>query len=129
MRRVLTVVAAVSSAALIGVVAGCGSSDATAPTGPAGTTAPAATTAATSSVTTAASGGIAAGEAVFVANCQGCHPAGGTEAGAGPQLSSTPMDAAAIATQVREGSASMPGGLVSGADLEDVVAYVESIRK
>jgi mono/diheme cytochrome c family protein len=76
----------------------------------------------------AAAGDVAAGKTVFEANCQGCHPAGGTQAGVGPQLSATALDAAGITNIVTNGQGAMPGGLVSGADLENVVAYVESLK-
>lgn len=76
-----------------------------------------------------AAGDVAAGKAVFEANCQGCHAAGGTQAGVGPQLSATKLDAAGIKTTVENGRGAMPGGLVSGADLDNVVAYVDSIKQ
>ena len=76
-----------------------------------------------------AAGDVAAGKTAFEANCQGCHPAGGTQAGAGPQLSNTKLDAAAVKNQIINGKGAMPGGLVSGADLDNVVAYVESIKQ
>lgn len=75
-----------------------------------------------------ATGDVAAGKTAFEANCQGCHPAGGTQAGVGPQLSNTMLDTAALTSQIVNGKGSMPGGLVSGADLENVVAYVESLK-
>ena len=40
----------------------------------------------------------------------------------------TKKDAAAIKMQVMNGKGAMPGGLVSGTDLENVVAYVDSIN-
>lgn len=76
-----------------------------------------------------AAGDVAAGKTAFEAACQGCHPAGGTQAGAGPQLTGTALDAAAIKNQIVNGKGAMPGGLVSGADLDNVVAYVESIKQ
>ncbi len=150
MRRGFAIAAAVvSSAVLVGVAAGCGSGESAAVT-PADATTIENVAAQTDSEgkTVSAPGGsgetpseaappdgggeeggaVAAGKAVFEANCQACHPAGGTEAGAGPQLSATAMDGAAITKQVRDGGGAMPGGLVTGADLEAVVAYVESIR-
>lgn len=76
-----------------------------------------------------AGGDVAAGKTAFEANCQGCHPSGGTQAGVGPQLSATKLTAAQIKTQIQNGKGAMPGGLVSGADLDNVVAYVESIKQ
>ncbi len=76
-----------------------------------------------------ASGDVAAGKTAFEANCQGCHPAGGTQAGVGPQLSASKKDAAQVKMQIMNGKGAMPGGLVSGADLDNVVAYVMSIEQ
>jgi mono/diheme cytochrome c family protein len=157
MRRGITVAAAViSSAALIGIGAGCGGTDSSAASTPAdattianyapqtdsegktipapdaapaadsGQTAPSAPEAGTSD---ASSGDVAAGKTVFEANCQGCHPAGGTQAGVGPQLSNSKLDAAQIKMQVMNGKGTMPGGLATGADLDNVVAYVVSIEQ
>ena len=118
MRRGLTIAAAViSSVALIGLGAGCGDGD------NASVTPEDATTIANNAPQTDSEG-----KTVFEANCQGCHPAGGTEAGVGPQLSATALDAAGITNVVSNGRGAMPGGLVSGADLDNVVAYVESLK-
>jgi mono/diheme cytochrome c family protein len=155
MRRGLTIAAAViSSVALIGVGAGCGYGDSAAVTPEDATTiannapqtdsagktvpapgsdaaqapAPDAAPVDTGGADGAAAGDVAVGKTVFEANCQGCHPAGGTQAGVGPQLSATALDAAGITNIVTNGQGAMPGGLVSGADLENVVAYVESLK-
>ena len=157
MRRGITVAAAViSSAALIGIGAGCGGTDSSAASTPAdattianyapqtdseGKTIPApdaaptadsgqaAPTAPEAGTSDASSGDVAAGKTVFEANCQGCHPAGGTQAGVGPQLSNSKLDAAQIKMQVMNGKGAMPGGLATGADLDNVVAYVVSIEQ
>ena len=157
MRRGITVAAAViSSVALIGIGAGCGGTDSSAASTPAdattianyapqtdseGKTIPApdaaptadsgqaAPTAPEAGTSDASSGDVAAGKTVFEANCQGCHPAGGMQAGVGPQLSTTKMDAAQIKTQIVNGKGAMPGGLATGADLDNVVAYVVSIEQ
>jgi mono/diheme cytochrome c family protein len=47
----------------------------------------------------------------------------------GPQLSTSTLYAAGIKTVVENGRGAMPGGLVSGADLDNVVAYVDSIKQ
>jgi mono/diheme cytochrome c family protein len=150
--------AVISSVALIGFGAGCGGNDTAAltpedavtiennapqtdsqgKTVPAPGGAPAGDAAAGGVATDAAPdetggtavgvGDVAAGKTVFEANCQGCHAAGGTQAGVGPQLSNTALDAAGITMVVQNGRGAMPGGLVSGADLDNVVAYVESIK-
>lgn len=158
MRRGITIAAAVlTSAGLIALGAGCGGGDTAAVTPADATTiensapqtdsqgktipAPGADSGSGGAMeTTAADGGgdaaaggaagdVAAGKTAFEAACQGCHPAGGTQAGAGPQLTGTMLDAAAIKNQIVNGKGAMPGGLVSGADLDNVVAYVESIKQ
>ncbi len=160
MRRRFTVACAViSSAALIGIGAGCGGSSAsnaetpsdattvannapqtdsngkTVPAPGAETTAPAnATTQAPASTAGGGAAGgtpagdVAAGKTVFQATCQGCHTAGGTQAGVGPKLQGAGLTPTAIETQVKNGGGAMPGGLVSGTDLTNVVAYVSSLK-
>ena len=148
MRRAITIAAVVlSSAGLVALGAGCGGGDSagvtpadattienTAPqTDSQGKTIPAPGAADGGMENTADAGGaagdVAAGKTAFEANCQGCHPAGGTQAGAGPQLTTSMLDAAATKNQIINGKGAMPGGLVSGADLDNVVAYLESIKQ
>ncbi len=77
----------------------------------------------------APAGDVAAGQQVFAASCTGCHLNNGEDGGGvGPQLSGLGDDAATIEAQIVNGGGAMPGGLVSGADLENVVAYVLSIQ-
>ncbi len=158
-RGITVAVAVVLSAAAVGLGAGCGASDASVSSTPADATtiansaaqtdsngktvpAPGASSGAASasdaadgeasgaaSGGAADSGGAAAGKTVFLASCQGCHPSAGMAAGVGPQLSTTKMDEAQLKTQVEVGSPGMPGGLASGADLDNVVAYVLSIKQ
>ncbi len=158
-RGITVAVAVVLSAAAVGLGAGCGGSDPSAASTPADATtiannaaqtdsngktvpAPGASSEAASASDTvdgeasgaasggaADSGGAAAGKTVFLASCQGCHPSAGMAAGVGPQLSTTKMDEAQLKTQVEVGSPGMPGGLASGADLDNVVAYVLSIKQ
>ncbi len=158
-RGITVAVAVVLSAAAVGLGAGCGASDASVSSTPADATtiansaaqtdsngktvpAPGASSGAASASDTvdgeasgaasggaADSGGAAAGKTVFLASCQGCHPSAGMAAGVGPQLSTTKMDEAQLKTQVEVGSPGMPGGLASGADLDNVVAYVLSIKQ
>lgn len=74
-------------------------------------------------------GDVAAGETVFASNCSACHAGAGTEAGGiGPQLSEAGLDDAAVRTVVMNGRGVMPAGLVSGADLDNVTAYVLSLQ-
>ena len=155
MRRGLTVaVAVISSAALIGLGTGCGGSDSSASSTPGDATtiannapqtdsngktvpAPGASAAggdsgeATSGGAAAGgSGDIAAGKASFEASCQGCHLAGGTEGGGvGPKLAGLGLPLAQIKMQIQNGKGAMPGGLLSGTDLDNAAAYVESIQK
>ncbi len=89
-----------------------------------------ATSAATAAATAAASGpgDVAAGRTIFEATCGGCHAGLGTEAGVGPRLAGIGWSDEQIRAQVTNGKGAMPGGLVSGTDLADVVAYVQSIQ-
>ncbi len=120
--------------ALIG--AGCGGSDpkqAQTPTNAptvSNSTAPTATTGATTEGggSTEAKGDAAAGKTFFEGTCQACHPAGGTEAGAGPKLQGAGLTADAITTQIKTPKGTMPPNLASGADLENVTAYVLSLK-
>lgn len=76
-----------------------------------------------------AGGDVAAGKTVFTANCTGCHMADGTaDGGVGPKLQGLGLDATTIKNQVINGGGPMPGGLVSGTDLDNVVAYVLSLQ-
>ena len=138
-------------AAFAAVIAGCGgggsSSSTTTPattqatttaattteaTTTAATTTAATTTAATTTAATttaaAATGDVAAGKVFFVGTCQGCHLAAGTQAGVGPVLAGGGRSEERIRNQVVNGGAAMPAGLATGADLDNVVAYVMSIQ-
>lgn len=76
-----------------------------------------------------ATGDAAAGEQFFAATCTGCHMNNGMDAGGvGPQLAGAGLDAAAVKQTVENGRGAMPPGLASGADLENVAAYVVSIQ-
>jgi cytochrome c553 len=77
----------------------------------------------------AAAGDATAGKQVFAANCTGCHLSDGTaDGGVGPKLAGLGLDAETIKNQVINGGGPMPGGLVSGTDLDNVVAYVVSLQ-
>jgi mono/diheme cytochrome c family protein len=112
--------------------AAAGTTTAAAPaaTAPATTAqAPATTAPATTAVAPAGPGDVAAGKQVFVANsCAGCHKGLGTKPGYGPKLAGKGLSEATIRTAVIEGGSLMPGGLVEGQDLADVVAYVSSLQ-
>lgn len=73
-----------------------------------------------------ATGDAGRGAVVFESKCAGCHGMGGT-GGSGPALQGTGLEAAFVTERVRQGRGIMPGGLVSGQDEADVVAYVVSI--
>jgi mono/diheme cytochrome c family protein len=73
-----------------------------------------------------ASGDADRGAVVFERACAACHGTGG-EGGSGPRLVGSGLDRDAVTEQVRQGSGVMPGGLVTGQDEADVVAYVVSI--
>lgn len=77
----------------------------------------------------APAGDVAAGEQVFAASCTACHMNNGLDAGGiGPQLAGRGVDDAAIRNIVQNGRGSMPPGLISGADLDNAVAYILSIQ-
>jgi cytochrome c oxidase subunit II len=75
-----------------------------------------------------APGDAAAGKTVFEAKCGGCHAELGKKAGVGPKLQGINWSDEQIRTQVKNGKGAMPGGLASGTDLANVVAYVQSIQ-
>jgi mono/diheme cytochrome c family protein len=87
----------------------------------------------TTGTTTDDSGGggsddTAAGKTFFEGACQGCHMAGGTQAGAGPVLAGKGLTKDQIETQITNGSGAMPPGLASGTDLENVTNFVLSLQ-
>ena len=67
-----------------------------------------------------------AAPSVFERECAGCHGMGGT-GGSGPALQGTGLEAVVRDRAGPRGGGIMPGGLVSGQDEADVVAYVVSI--
>lgn len=86
--------------------------------------------AAASAATTleSAPGDVNAGTTVFEAKCAGCHADLGKKAGVGPAMVGSTLSTDEIRTQIKNGKGAMPGGLVSGTELADVVAYVDSIK-
>lgn len=68
------------------------------------------------------------GETVFQGTCASCHGVGGTGGGIGPTLAGRGLDLSAVEAQIRAGGGAMPGGLVTGDDLADVLAYVAQIN-
>lgn len=77
----------------------------------------------------AASGDVTAGKTVFDQNCNGCHPGG--DRGVGPALKGRNLSADVIKTTVRSGKGGMPAfpaAQVSDQQLNNVVAYVQSLK-
>lgn len=95
-------------------------------------TAPAPAPAGGGATTPAAPAGDAqAGMQVFASTCTSCHLNNGNDAGGvGPQLKGAGLTAAVIDDTVTNGrpGTAMVGGLVSGADKENVEAYVLSLQ-
>ena len=67
------------------------------------------------------------GETVFQQKCATCHGVGGKGGGIGPTLAGATLTAARAKAQIDGGSGAMPGGLVTGGDEDDVLAYLVSI--
>lgn len=67
------------------------------------------------------------GAALFAANCAGCHGNEGAGGGVGPALAGNPITLADARETIENGRGIMPGGLVGGSELDDVLAYLETI--
>jgi mono/diheme cytochrome c family protein len=67
------------------------------------------------------------GERLFAENCASCHGEGGTGGGVGPTLAGSMVSLAEARSTIENGSGVMPADLVSGQELEDVLAYLETI--
>lgn len=99
---------------------------AAATTAPATSTAPSPTTEGTSPST----GDPTAGKVTFAQTCSGCHLQNGTAGGGvGPKLQGLGLTSDQVTRKVEKGGGPMPGGLVAGSDLANVVAYVLSIQR
>jgi cytochrome c551 len=72
-------------------------------------------------------GDAAHGEELFAENCAGCHGEGGTGGGVGPTLAGSQVSLDEARSTIENGSGVMPAGLVQGQDLEDVLAYLETV--
>jgi mono/diheme cytochrome c family protein len=77
--------------------------------------------------TPAGEGNAANGEQLFAENCATCHGEGGTGGGVGPRLAGSEVAIADARSTIENGSGVMPADLVSGQELEDVLAYLETI--
>jgi mono/diheme cytochrome c family protein len=67
------------------------------------------------------------GDQLFAENCARCHGDDGTGGGIGPTLAGAEVSLDDARSTIENGSGVMPAGLVSGQDLEDVLAYLETI--
>ena len=67
------------------------------------------------------------GEQLFAENCATCHGESGSGGGVGPRLSGSDVSPDEARSTVENGSGVMPAGLVEGQELEDVLAYLETI--
>jgi mono/diheme cytochrome c family protein len=68
------------------------------------------------------------GKVAFESACAGCHGAD-AEGGVGPALAGRGLEPAAVKTQIVNGGGTMPGNLVEGQELDDVLAYVARITQ
>ena len=73
---------------------------------------------------TVSGGGAAAqrGQAIFQDKCATCH-----ETGVGPDLNGASISIDAARAQIENGGGGMPANLVQGQELEDVLAYLQTI--
>jgi mono/diheme cytochrome c family protein len=72
---------------------------------------------------------LALGERVYALECQHCHPNGSV--GLGPGITNKPVPGWAVRLQVRLGVGRMPAfpeEVISDAELDAVVAYIDALR-
>ncbi len=82
-----------------------------------------------SSAPVPAGGAAESGEALFADNCAGCHGEGGTGGGIGPTLAGSGISDNEARAVIENGRGAMPAGLVEGEELEEVLAYLETIAE
>jgi mono/diheme cytochrome c family protein len=80
-----------------------------------------------SSEPASAVGNAARGEQLFSENCATCHGEGGTGGGVGPTLAGSSVSLDEARSTIQNGRGVMPADLVSGQELEDVLAYLRTI--
>jgi cytochrome c551 len=71
---------------------------------------------------------VSRGAALFAERCSGCHGNSGRNASIGPDLAGNPVTIEDARAQIETGGGGMPADLVEGQDLEDVLAYLDTIR-
>jgi mono/diheme cytochrome c family protein len=76
---------------------------------------------------TPAEGDATRGEQLFAESCESCHGDSGTGGGVGPRLAGSGVSLDVARATIENGSGVMPAGLVEGQELEDVLAYLETI--
>ena len=69
------------------------------------------------------------GGQLFAERCAGCHGEGGRNGTVGPTLAGNPISLPDARAQIQTGGGVMPANLVQGQDLEDVLAYLETILR
>lgn len=67
------------------------------------------------------------GEELFAERCAGCHGDSGRNATVGPDLAGNPISLEDTRARIQTGGGIMPPNLVVEQDLEDVLAYLETI--
>jgi mono/diheme cytochrome c family protein len=76
---------------------------------------------------TGTGGGAANGAQLFAENCASCHGERGAGGGVGPTLAGSEISLDEARATIENGSGVMPADLVTGQDLEDVLAFLETI--
>jgi cytochrome c551 len=76
-----------------------------------------------------AAGDATRGETLFAENCAGCHGEDGSGGGVGPTLAGSGVEREDAQATIENGSGIMPADLVSGQELSDVLAYLETIAR
>jgi mono/diheme cytochrome c family protein len=67
------------------------------------------------------------GDQLFARRCATCHGVEGQGGSVGPALAGNEVSIDQARSTIENGSGVMPAGLVTGQDLEDVLAYLETI--
>jgi mono/diheme cytochrome c family protein len=70
----------------------------------------------------------AAGQTLFAEKgCAACHGQGGAGGGVGPKLAGRGLAEDVVRARIAQGKGVMPAGIVAGADVNSVVAYLRSV--